>query len=230
MRGIIMIRQSYRISLRQAAALCVAAVLCPALVAWAAEVRLEVPDVQAPAGTEVTVPIKITGAKGLGALQMALVFDPAILEPIGAEAGAAVGNCLFQSNQDAKGRMGMALAGAKGIESDDGVLVNARFKVIGDAGQSCKLTAIRVRAWDYKTEDEALLVSQKDGLLTVTSSGLSPTVYLIIAGVAVVILLTIVVKIRRKKISSFFIFTLPTTTSLYFPHRPALKQRWFRAD
>jgi|GEM_PF-2011212 hypothetical protein len=136
-------------------------------VAYAATVTLRVGSVQATAGSTVEVPIEAIGAPGIGPMEMGLAYDPAVLTAETVTRGALLsGNALMEFNVAPRGRVVIALVASDPIKGD-GAIVNVRFKVIGNAGQSA-LTLQAVRAWERGNQRE-VLVKTEAGKVTVAA-------------------------------------------------------------
>jgi hypothetical protein len=128
---------------------CALFVLAAAGVAGADGLRVRLDDVQATVGERAAIPLTLEGAKGLGALQLELVFDPAQLEPIEIAAGPLGADTLLDVNVVAPGRWRIALAGA--ALADDGLLLRAIVRPKGDAGAEARVRVEAARAWAHAT-------------------------------------------------------------------------------
>src|SRR5207253_4693153 len=113
--------------------------------------KLVVGSTQGPPGEEVEVPISLQGAAGIGPAEMVLTFDPAILDAKPPEKGPLLaGNATLDYYTEAgSGRLALNWVSQDAIASD-GVVVKARFRVLGPVGQKTSLEMVRARAWDRK--------------------------------------------------------------------------------
>lgn len=151
----------------------------------AATLTLRLASVQGAPNSTIDVPINIEGAKGIGAVQFDLVYDPSILKAQSITRGPAAGdNALLESNVIQPGRMRAVYAATDGIKSD-GVFATARFVVTGNSGQSSALTLESSRAWEPITHIEAL-VNTEAGKVTVAADY---TLWLLLGAICVVSLL-----------------------------------------
>lgn len=107
-------------------------------------------------GSTVKIPILIQGAQDLGALQMDLVFDPAVLEVESVEPGALLSG-LVDSNAVAPGRLRIAMATSQAVNGD-GELLTISFKVLG--GGQTPLTPEMVEAWQAATSFSMMATTQ----------------------------------------------------------------------
>jgi cohesin domain-containing protein len=161
-----------------------------------APLTLELASATAGSGEEIDLPITAKGAAGLGPMQMALVYDPAVLQPVTVERGPILsGNTLLEFFADPSGRLAIAWATQDAITSD-GILVKVRFKVIGNEGQKSSLILDSVRAWDAKSHLDAL-VTPKAGEFAVQGKGF-PWLWIAAALAILVLLLVIVILARRR--------------------------------
>jgi hypothetical protein len=149
------------------------------------------------ANQEVDIPITLAGATNLGALELVLTYDPAILEAKSAERGALLGsNALVEYYANPSGRLAVTLVSQDGV-TGDGPVVNARFLVKGQAGQKSALRLENVRAWDGKTHLD-FLITTSAGEFTVAGGWPWWLIALAIV-LALVLLLLIVVVFRRRR-------------------------------
>ena len=173
-----------------------------ALVAWASSVTLVVGSVQGASGSKVEVPIGVRGAQQLGALQMDLTYDPAILDAPTVEKGALPQEITLGSNVVSPGRLRLVMnTSARESVSGDGTLMKAVFVVKGQSGQKCDLRLEQVLAWDNTKPDAPpyeMLVTVEPGKFAVGGAGLPMALIAAICGAVVVLLVVVVVVARRK--------------------------------
>jgi len=165
--------------------------------ARAASVTVAVASARGAPGAEVKVPVSVRGAQGLGALQMELVYDPAVLEARKVEEGALLSGAMVESNVPQPGRMRVALVSGEPVNGD-GVLLMARFVACGAAGKECQVQAENARAWEHSTNLD-MRVSVEPGKFTVAAAGLSPVLLGAIAAIVAIVLVAIVAFARRKR-------------------------------
>ena len=173
--------------------------------ARAASVDMAVGKTEAKQGEDVTIPVSMKGASKTAAMQMDLVYDPAILEAGKIDNGPLLAdNCLMETNTATAGRIRLALVSKDGINGD-GVLFNANFKVRGAAGAKCALTLDKVRVWMIPKAHENMPEMQhlidvkantQPGEVAI-SSGL-PRWVIAAAAIAVVLIILLILKSRKK--------------------------------
>jgi hypothetical protein len=149
------------------------------------------------AGQEVDVPITVKGAAGLGALELVLTYDPAVLEARSAERGELVStNSLVEYYADPSGRLAVALVSQDPVNGD-GPVVKAHFVVKGQSGQKCPLRLENLRAWDGKTHLDFLVTAE---MAEFTVGGFEWPWWLIPALVAAgVFLMVLLLGLRRRR-------------------------------
>ena len=172
--------------------------------ARASSVTVVVGSVEGASGSKVSVPINIRDAQQLGAMQMEMTYDPALLEAKTVDNGSLPQEITIGSNVVAPGRLRIVMnAPARESISGDGTLMKAVFEVKGKSGPGCDLRLEGLRAWD-NTKPEAMpfemLVTVEPGKFTLVGGSL-PVIPLAVAGAAVVLILLVLLGIivRRKK-------------------------------
>ena len=171
------------------------------LVARASSVTLGVGSIKGASGSKVEVPINIRGAQQLGAMQLELIYDPAILDAPTVGKGSLPQEITVGQNIVTPGCLRIVInTPAKESISGDGTLMKVVFLVKGQSGQQCDLRLEQVQAWD-NTKPEAppyeMLVTLEPGKFTVGGTGLSMALIAGICG-AGVLLIVILAIVRRK--------------------------------
>jgi hypothetical protein len=160
------------------AVLCLGTLVCPP-VTQAQGVKVAIGPVQAAAGQDVSIPLHLSGATGLGTLQCEIVFDPAVFELTAIERGALlkVGNNLERNIALAPGR---AILGLLNMDSApigaEGVLAEIRGKVRGAPGQTTQITIEKAEANSSEDDMHVLPVAVESGILTVVAASGTGTV------------------------------------------------------
>jgi len=108
---------------------------------------IELPNVSA-SGKEIVVPITIDGATDMGIIsyEFDVKFDPKVIEPLAdpVDLSGSVSRGLFAvANTAEVGRLRIVVYGPTPIDTN-GVLLNLRFKGVGDAGSVSPLTWERI--------------------------------------------------------------------------------------
>lgn len=186
---------------------------------WASSVTLRVGSVQAVPGGAADVPIQVQGASNIGAIQMVLVYDAAVLTPETVTRGPLAGsNALLDSNTQTPGRLALGLVTLDGLQGD-GTLATVRFKVLGSAGQSSQLTLEKVEAWE-KTSYAPVLVTTEPGQVTVgggPSLGLLALLAVCGCGVLLLVLALVagLVMLRARRQPAAAPYAAPPTPPAY---------------
>jgi hypothetical protein len=162
-------------------------------------VVFSIPETQGSSGSEVQIPIKVSGAKGMCGGQLEVHYDPRVLEAKKVEPGSLLedGNTMVDCNPKEPGRLRIAFVGLDEINGD-GELIRAVFAVKGNAGQSSLLELKSVEAGQLKNMLELQAIAQ-NGRFTVAGSGFSLLVILLLLIAAVLVAASVVrVALRRR--------------------------------
>ncbi len=169
---------------------------------------------------EVEIPVTLAAAKNLGALELVLTYDPAVLEAKSADRGALLSsNSLVEYFVNPNGRLAVTLVSQDGV-TGDGAVVAAHFLVKGQAGQKSALGLENVRAWEGKTRLD-FLVSTTAGEFTV--GGGWPWWWVAVVVGAVLLLLLLLKFARRTRAPTPP--ALPTPAAAARKEPPPLKPR-----
>jgi hypothetical protein len=134
----------------------------------AALLTVGVSNVTAAPGSTVDVPVTVSGAQGLGSMDLAMSYDPAAVSVVSVDKGS-LGKGLFSSNTGKPGIVTVSIADPAGISGDGSVAI-IKVKVNGDAGTTSDIAIYNVLAYDVKTHLE-IPVQKTDGMLTVKKGG-----------------------------------------------------------
>ncbi|WP_340818997.1 cohesin domain-containing protein [Methanolobus sp. WCC4] len=164
--------------------------LCLVSLASAQDMVISVSDTTGAAESIVEVPINLEGAEDVGSMDISLMYDPAVLQAVGVEAGELGGNAYIESNTASEGKVMIALADSSGINGDGSVAV-VSFKVLGDVGSSSTLTLGDVAV--HNTDLVEVISPTIDGTLSVTeeaseSAGYAGMLLMTIGAIAVALL------------------------------------------
>ena len=179
-----------------AVTLTAALVLLQAPPARAATVTVTAPTAKGAKGAEVSIPISVTAAPGVGALHVELTYDTAVLEGLSVSGGKLASNALVDGNPT-PGRLIMGLVSSDKIDGDGDVFV-AKFRVIGDKGATSTLGLDKVQAWEATLDRLDIAVTAQPGTFTVTGPSSSFPWWIIAVAVAFLLLLFLVWKRRRR--------------------------------
>jgi hypothetical protein len=163
-----------------------------------AAVTLRAPSVQAAAGGTVEVPIVMTGASGIGALQLELAFDAGVVRVESVVRGTLAGaNALLEFNAEPPGRLGIAIATLDDLKGD-GPIALARFKVVGQPGLTTVLAIRTGEAWEGASR-QPVEVEMESGSLIVTSAAIAWWLWLLGAVALIALLGVLVFALRRRR-------------------------------
>jgi LPXTG-motif cell wall-anchored protein len=153
-------------------------------------------------GQEVEVPVTVAGARELGCLQMALIYDEKLLEVTAVQQGPLLPEgAIVEHDKTIPGRLGLGFISGPNAEKNDlvrvqgdGVIFTIRFKVLGHAGQKSPLTPKRASAWEVS--NAALPLRGQAGEFTITGERF-PWLYVLL-GLLGLVLLAFVLRRGRK--------------------------------
>lgn len=164
-----------------------------------AAVELTVGSVEAKAGQEIEVPISIRNAAGLEGLQFVLTFDPAGLENTGAEPGRMAGAGDINLKVREPGRVRVALLPETALDTAEGTLLTAKFRVLAQPGAELRVGIEEAKASEFRAKFPVWMqVSTTPGTIRTTASLMS--MWLLIAiGAGVLVIVLILVMVKRKR-------------------------------
>jgi hypothetical protein len=147
--------------------LAIALVLIPA--AGAEGMDITVPDLSAPAGSAIAVPVSVLNAEELAELDAEISYDPAVLKFSGIELMEVSQNGIVEATESRPGTIQVSVIDSTGI-SKDGELLKLSFDVIGAEGTSSPIgiTSKGIRNLDMNDVPANLI----GGKVSVTGAGL----------------------------------------------------------
>jgi hypothetical protein len=117
--------------------------------AIANNMTLTVGSIESPAGTEVAVPLRVTQAVRLGALQMDVLFDEQVLDFRSASPNSFEDPITIDQHVVEPGRLRLVMnTSASASISGDHDLLTLNFQVIGSVGSQSKVALEAIEAWD----------------------------------------------------------------------------------
>ena len=176
------------------------ACFCGSSLAAASGPILSMEHLEAAEGGKAEVPVQITRAGGMGALEAEVRFNPAVLEFEAIARGDMLGNAMIDANLISPGRVKLALATLEQVPRD-GDLALITFSVIGKEGDQSTLDFSAVRAWELETHQE-MLVTSNSGQVGIAGEPINKRTVLLVAiivGVALLLLCVILLFRRRRK-------------------------------
>jgi hypothetical protein len=156
-----------------------AALLAGTASAAATQVAIGAP--QGGAGTTVTIPVTVSGASNIGAMDLQVTYDPAVLKLSGAQMGTLSANGVVEANEPQAGTALVSFVDTQGI-SGSGEVVKITFNVLGTTGAYSPLT-LQARAYDLDLKD--VPVAAQSGSVTVGGgkSGIETAVIVLSVGI-----------------------------------------------
>jgi hypothetical protein len=126
--------------------------------AAAAQMTVSVDSASVSAGTNAVIPVKVSGASNLAAMDLVITYDPSVLQFFSADLGAISSNGMIETNIATPGTLKIGLVDTKGI-SGDGTLINMQFNVIGTSGTTTQINPQVSGAWNLDLVDIQTTVS-----------------------------------------------------------------------
>jgi len=150
----------------------------------AAGVTVTVSSATVGEGKPALLPVAVSGASNLGAMDLVLTYDPAVLKFSKAELGDLSTNGLVEGNEVQPGTTKISFADTKGI-SGDGTILKVTFDVKGAKGTS---TGLGVGAQAYGLDLKDIPTAAQGGTVTVSTpkSGIEMAAILIALGAGIV--------------------------------------------
>ncbi len=155
--------------------------------ASAAGITVSAGPVQVPAGDAATVPVSVNGASDLGAMDLVVTYDPAVLLFSGASGGSLSSGGLVEANEVNRGTVRISFVDSQGINGS-GEIVRLTFSVVGGSGSS---TALGLDAQGYGLDLKDIPTSAQGGTVTVSTPQSNPGTAAALLAIGVVIVLAV---------------------------------------
>jgi len=139
-------------------------------VASGATVILSVQSQTAASGSTVTVPVMITGASAIGAMDLTVTYDPAVLTFVEAKPGALSTNGMVQANAATPGKVRVAFVDSSGVNGN-GEILTLSFTAKGANGASSNVDLTSRGVYNLDRVD--VPVTTQGGTVTIGSGGKS---------------------------------------------------------
>ncbi|RZN14347.1 MAG: hypothetical protein EF812_05705 [Methanosarcinales archaeon] len=117
-------------------------------------------------GADVTVPINITSASNIGAMDISIMYDISVLNATGVENGTFNITIMAYNIDAAAGRINISFAEYPNTLTGDGVLFNLRFAAIGAGNSTLDITV--KEAWTGDVPPQPVTPITVDGYVNVT--------------------------------------------------------------
>ncbi len=148
-------------------------------------------------GSESTLPVSITGARDLGALQFEVLFNEDIMEIVNVTRGAGIPPVLLDFNVVRPGLLRVALAGSEPVDGN----AKIELRIRGLTAGSGSIAIQEVNAWALTTGFE-ILTESRPGQVTVSAGLPVLGIWIILIAVALVLLLiaiiAMILRMRKK--------------------------------
>ncbi|MDO9325855.1 MAG: cohesin domain-containing protein [Methanoregula sp.] len=163
--------------------------------ATAAAMTVSVDSASVSAGSKAIIPVKVSGASNLGAMDLVITYDPSVLTFSSADLGGLSTNGMIDSNSATPGTVKIAIVDTKGV-SGDGVLVNLAFTVVGKNGEKSPVNVQVTGAWNLNLVD--IQTSVSSGTISVGGAK-SPLSIVSVIGAICVAVIFLGIQSRRKE-------------------------------
>lgn len=134
--------------------------------ASAAAVVVTIPSGTVGAGATATIPVMVSGASNLGAMDLTVTYDPTILKFVKADLGELSTNGIVEGNEVQSGVVKISFADTKGI-SGSGTILTVTFNVMGAKGAS---TILNAGAKAYGLDLKDIPTTAQGGTITVSQT------------------------------------------------------------
>jgi hypothetical protein len=118
----------------------------------AAPMAVSVDSATVGVGAKAEIPVKVSGALNLGAMDIVITYDPAVLQFSRADLGEISTNGIIEENSATPGTVKIGLVDTKGI-SGDGTLIKLQYNVIGKSGATTQVKPQVSGAWNLDLVD-----------------------------------------------------------------------------
>lgn len=163
--------------------------------ATAATMTVSVGSATVSAGSKAVIPVTVSGASNLGAMDLVITYDPAVLKFSSADLGELSTNGMIDSNGAIPGTVKIGTVDTKGV-SGNGVLVKMTFDVIGKNGATSPVNVQVAGAWNLDLVDIQTAVSS--GTISV-GGGKAPLSMVTVLGALCVAVVFLGIRSRRKE-------------------------------
>lgn len=153
--------------------------------AMAAGITVSAGPAQVPAGAATAVPVTVSGAPNLGAMDLVVTYDPSVLSFSGASGGSLSTNGLVEANEVTRGTVRISFVDSQGINGS-GEIVSLTFSVVGSSGSS---SALGLEAQGYGLDLKDIPTTAQGGIVTVSSPQANPGAAAVILALGAIVLL-----------------------------------------
>jgi hypothetical protein len=130
-------------------------------------IKMSLPDVTADPGTTITVGVNVDDAKGIAGGDIEITYDSKVVGVKAARGTALATGLSVVANPNVPGKVTFAMAGASGLKSGSGALLEIDFEVIAKTGKT-PLTISSASLFDENIND--IKVDVVNGSITVKTA------------------------------------------------------------
>jgi len=163
--------------------------------AAAAPMAVSVNSASVDAGSIAVIPVKVSGASNLAAMDLVITYNPAVLQFSGADLGEISTNGMIEANSATPGTVKIGFVDTRGV-STDGTLIKLNYNVVGSSGSTSQVTPQVSGAWNLDLVDIQTTVS--GGTITVGGGGKTPLSMVTVLGALCVAGVFLGIRSRRK--------------------------------
>jgi hypothetical protein len=160
----------------------------------AAVITVSIDSTSAGSGSKVVIPVKVSGASNLGAMDLMTTYDSSVLKFSSAEVGSLSTNGMIESNGNSPGVIKIGFVDSRGV-TGDGTLITLTFDVVGKNGATSKITPQVTGAWNTNLVDAQ--VTTTGGVFTVAEGGKTPLSIVTVVGALCCAFMLIIYQSRR---------------------------------
>ena len=160
----------------------------------AAAITVSIDSSSAGFGSTAVIPIKVSGASNLGAMDLMITYDSSVLKFSNAEVGSLSTNGMIESNGDSPGVIKIGFVDSRGV-TGDGTLISLTFNVVGKNGATSTITPQVTGAWNTNLVD--VQTTTTNGVFTVAEGGKSPLSIVTVIGAICGAFMLILYRSRR---------------------------------
>jgi hypothetical protein len=131
---------------------------------------ISVPYMNASPGSEITIPVSIQDANGIGALLFNIRYGTLLLTYVSTEPGTLKPDAVVEAREITPGVVEIGVIDSKGI-TGSGTVAQMKFKVTGDPGSSTSMNLAVLEAYDATSK--SLNIGSRDGEMMISGPPVS---------------------------------------------------------
>ena len=162
--------------------------------AAAATMTVSIDSASVKPDSNAVIPVKVTGASNLGAMDMVITYDPSVLQFSSADLGELSTNGMVEANGATPGTVKIGFVDTKGI-TGEGNIVKMTFKVVGAAGKTSQVNVQVPGAWNLDLVD--IQTSTSGGTISV-GGGKAPLSIVTVLGALCAVFVFLGIRNRQR--------------------------------